>query len=196
MPKTPRELADDYLDRVIAHDPMLATSLGLPDGADRLSDFSPAGLDAEADLARSALAALDAQDAQDALPAADDAERRCARLLRERMSASLALHEAGEHLRNVGTLFSPVQQVRGIFLQMPSATEEDWSVIGARLGRVAEALEGYRAGLGEGMRRRLVAGPGQVEAVVAQLRSWGADGGWFTAFAGRGPQAHRELLAA
>jgi uncharacterized protein (DUF885 family) len=189
MPKTPRELADDYLDAVIAHDPMLATSLGLPDGADRLSDFSPAGLDAEADLARSALAALDT------LTAPDDAERRCARLLRERLSASLALHEAGEHLRNVGTLFSPVQQVRGIFLQMPSVTEEDWSVIGARLGRVAEALEGYRAGLSEGMRRQLVAGPGQVEAVMAQLRSWGVDGGWFTAFAGRGPQADRGLLA-
>ncbi len=190
MPQTPRELADHYLDQVIAHDPLLATSLGLPDGADRLTDLSPAGLDAEAALARSALAALAAT------TPADDAERRCARLLRERLEASLALHAAGEHLRNVSTLASPVQQIRGIFLQMPSDTDDDWAVIAARLGRVGEAMAGYRASLIEGVRQGVLAGPGQVEAVVGQLREWGMGGGWFTTFAGSGPLSQAGALAA
>ncbi len=55
---TPRAVADGYLDALTALDPILATQLGSPLGADRLPDFSPDGIAAEADLARRALVAL------------------------------------------------------------------------------------------------------------------------------------------
>ncbi|MFN0281931.1 MAG: DUF885 domain-containing protein, partial [Kineosporiaceae bacterium] len=49
---TPREISDDYVRRMVALSPTLATSLGLPDGADELPDLSPAGLAAEAAVRR------------------------------------------------------------------------------------------------------------------------------------------------
>ena len=45
---TPRALADRYVEAVCDLDPITATSLGNRPGDDRLPDFSPAGLEAEA----------------------------------------------------------------------------------------------------------------------------------------------------
>src|SRR4051794_946089 len=82
--RTPRAIADGYVDALVALDPVLATSLGLPEGRDRWPDWSPDGAAAVADLRRRTLAELDAAEAaaggRDQL---DVAERRCARLLRE-----------------------------------------------------------------------------------------------------------------
>src|SRR3712207_7721108 len=86
---TPRALADRYVDAVCDLDPIVATSLGTRPGDDRLPDFSPAGLEAEAELDRRTLAELDALAVDD-----DPVERRCARLLRERLTAPLDAHEA------------------------------------------------------------------------------------------------------
>ena len=194
MPTTPRHLADRYLDQLIAIDPLLATSLGLPDGADRFPDFSPAGHEASAALQRATLAELDQVEAEAGVGGLDDLERRCARLLRERLSASLALHDTGESLRSVSSLFSPVQAVRATFLQMPTVTDEHWATIAARLSRVGEAYAGYRASLAEGVAQGVLAGPAQVTAVTGQLEQWGADGGWFTEFVAAGPEAVRPAL--
>src|SRR5690606_15221144 len=122
---------------------------------------------------RSTLAELDAAEAaaggRDALPAE---ERRAARLLRERLTAALALHETGEHLRNVSNVFSPVHQLRSVFLMMPTETEEDWAVIGRRLRNVPGATRGYAASLAEGLRRGLPAAARQARTVVEQLDTW------------------------
>ena len=55
---TPRRVADAYVAAMVALDPMLATALGLPDGADRFPDLSPAGAEAEAGLQRETLRRL------------------------------------------------------------------------------------------------------------------------------------------
>jgi len=197
---TPRAIADSYVDGVVALDPLVATALGLPEGRDRLPDLSPAGSAALADLARDRLADLEAVPAAagpDGLPAE---ERRCARLLRERLTAGLAQYEAGESLRALGILNSPVQAVRQIFLLMPLAGEEDWAVVAARLRRVPEAYASFRQSLEEGMARGLLAGPRVTRAVIDQLGTWageGADGdaaGWFGEFAAGGPQPLRAEL--
>lgn len=188
---TPRVLADRLLDDWVALDPVLATSLGLRQGADRFPDYSPDGQEATADLMRSTLALLPAAEAA---TADDDLERRCARLLRERLTAGLQLHEAGDGLRQLNVLGSPVHSVRSTFLQMPSATDEDWSTIAARMARVPEALDGARASLEKGRQTGLLAGPAQVAGVVEQLRAWGAGDGWFCGFAARGPEALQGVL--
>jgi uncharacterized protein (DUF885 family) len=207
QPLTPRHLSDRYVDDLVALDPVLATSLGLPDGADRFGDLSPDGGRQRSVLRRRTLIDLDALEADVAPgpagdgrpgPAGTGDERRCARLLRERLNAAEAVHEAGEHLRSLGTLFSPLQQVRGVFALMPTTTDDDWATIARRMSAVPLALQGYTASLDEGRRQGLPAGPAQVDAVIVQLGEWLAAGegaGWFSEFAGNGPEPVRAELA-
>jgi uncharacterized protein (DUF885 family) len=183
-PRSVRDVADGYVVSLAGLDPLLGTRLGLDPAEDRLPDLSPAGQQARDELARSTLAELDSVE-RAAGPAAGD-ERRCARLLRERLESGLAMSEAGEHLRAVSNIFGPVQQVGGVFMIMPSATEDDWAVIARRMARVPSALTGYRDSLDEGGRRGLFAAPRQVAAVAGQLAEWAAAGagrGWFADFA-------------
>ena len=201
---TPRQIADAYLDALVAHNPGVAADLGLNLDDDRQPDLSPAGFEAQAELARQALATLDALDPGYGDPAAagfDAAEAACARLLRERLTARLAVHDAGDHLRSLNNIDCPLHQVRGIFDIMPTATDGDWAVIAGRLRNVAGALQGYRATLEEGVRRRLLSGPRQVKTVTGQLDSWiGEDGGdgvsWFADFVAAGPDSRRAELDA
>ncbi|MEU8827104.1 DUF885 domain-containing protein [Streptomyces sp. NPDC048636] len=189
----PRDVADAYVDALIALDPITGTYMGVPESSRGLPDFSPAGAEALADLARTTLDRLAEAEAR---PGGDsDAERRCARLLRERLTAELAVHHAHEGLRAVSNLHSPLHSVRGIFTVMPAESEDDWAAIAARLRAVPAALEGYRASLAEGLRRELPAGPRQVATVLEQLAEWiGTDGGWFAEFAAGGPKGLREEL--
>jgi uncharacterized protein (DUF885 family) len=197
---TPRQVADRYVDAVCDLDPIVATSLGTRPGDDRLPDPSPAGLEAEAELTRRTLAELDAVLAAD--PALDpnamdgDAvERRCARLLRERLGAEQAAHEAGEGFRALSNLFSPVHSIRQVFLLMPTATEDDWGVVARRMARVPGAYRGYLETLREGARRGLLVAPRQVSTVVGQLDEW-LGGPFFARLAGTGPDAVRGELDA
>jgi uncharacterized protein (DUF885 family) len=205
--QTPRRIADRYVDGVVRLNPITATALGLPDGRDRLPDLSPSGAEEMAALQRDTLAELAATiGAAGGLDALDAVERRCARLLRERLEASLALHDAGENLRNLSTLFSPVQSVRQVFQLMPQASDEDWDVIASRLHEVPKALASYTESLAAGASRGLYVGPTQVGAVVDQLGDWlGEDGGngdagagsgqgWFEGFAAGGPAGSRDAL--
>src|SRR3954470_20216689 len=106
----PREVADAYVDELIVLDPVIGTYLGVPESSSRLPDFSPAGQEARAELARATLARLDEAERR---PGADsDQERRCGRLLRERLTAQLAVHETDEGLREVGNMHTPGHAVR------------------------------------------------------------------------------------
>lgn len=192
---TPRQVADRYVDAVCELDPIVATSLGTRSGEDRLPDLGPAGLAADEALIRATLTDLDRTLAADPALLDEPVERRCARLLRERLGAELAAHEAGEGYRSLNNLFSPVHVVRQVFLMMPAATEEDWAVISRRMARVPEAYRGYRATLREGARRGLLAAPRQVATLVSQLDEWLA-GPWFTAMVTAGPDALRAELDA
>jgi uncharacterized protein (DUF885 family) len=181
-----RTAADAFVRQVAELNPLVATTLGLPDGQDELPDLSPAGRDAIDELQRATLRQLDEVE-QAAAPGgfADADERRCARLLRERLQTDLAISAAGEHLRAISNIFGPAQSVRNIFLLMPAATADDWAVIGRRIGKVPDALAGYRQSLAEGSARGLHAAPRQVETVAGQLADWLATGegrGWFTDF--------------
>jgi len=215
-PRPVRDLADAYVVSLAELNPLLATRLGLQPGADGLPDLSPAGQQAQDDLARATLTARDSAErargpsagpaavpeagpsagpaagpsagpaAGPAAGSSDADERRCARLLRERLEAALAMSATGENLRAISNIFGPVQQVRGIFPIMPADTDEDWAVIARRMARVPQALAGYRASLAAGASRGLLAAPRQVRTVAAQLAEWAAAAGgrgWFADFA-------------
>jgi uncharacterized protein (DUF885 family) len=180
-PATAREVADRYVSARAELDPLLSTRLGIRPGEDRLPDLSPAGEEANDALARSTLAALAELDKP-----ADADDRRCGRLLRERLEAELAMSAQGEHFRAVSNLFGPPQRVRNTFLDMPAATDDDWTAIATRMSRVPGALAEYRVSLAEGLSRDLVAGPQVVRAVIDQFGDWAAaagGSGWFAEFA-------------
>ncbi|MGA4984200.1 DUF885 domain-containing protein [Streptomyces cellulosae] len=191
----PRQVADAYVDELIALDPITGTYLGVKESSSRLPDLSPAGQEAVADLLRATLARLDEAERR---PGADsDAERRCARLLRERLTAELAVHEADEHLRAVGNLGTVAHAVREVFTVTPAETEEDWRAIAERLRAVPAALGGYRESLALGLERTLYAGPRPTATFVGQLGEWADTGegrGWFEDFAAAGPDALRAEL--
>jgi uncharacterized protein (DUF885 family) len=183
-PRPVRDVADSFVMDLAELNPVVATSLGLRPDEDRMPDLSPAGQAAVDDLCRSALAALDAlpPDSQ----AANGDERRCARLLRERLGSALAMSEAGEHLREVSNIFSPMHRVRDVFTMMATETPEEWAVVARRMGAVPGALAGYRESLALGAQRGLFAAPRQVSTVVGQLGQWlaaGAGTGWYADFA-------------
>ncbi|MFJ8549407.1 DUF885 domain-containing protein [Streptomyces sp. NPDC093676] len=192
----PREVADAYVDALVALDPVTGTYLGVKESSSKLPDTSPAGQEALAELARATLARLDEAERR---PGADsDIERRCARLLRERLTAELAVHEADEGLRTVSNLHSPVHSVRDVFTITPTATDEDWAAIVERLRAVPTALAGYRESLALGLERKLHAGLRPTATFVEQLTEWsdtdGRGRGWFEEFASEGPESLRLQL--
>lgn len=190
----PRQVADAYVDAFIELDPITGTYLGVAASSRRLPDFSPAGQAALASLARETLAKLDEAEK---LPGADsDAERRCGRLLRERLNAELGVHDADEGLRVVSNLHSPAHSLREVFTVTPTDTDEDWAAVVDRLRAVPAALEGYRASLELGLERKLYGGPRATATFIEQLTEWaGADGsGFFQDFVAPGPAALRAEL--
>ncbi|MFF4150759.1 DUF885 domain-containing protein [Streptomyces sp. NPDC001651] len=191
----PREVADAYVDELIALDPLTGTYLGVKESSSRLPDLSPAGQEALARLQRATLARLD--EAERGPGADSDIERRCARLLRERLTAELAVHDADEGLRAVGNMATPAHSVREIFTVTPSETDEDWAAIAERLRAVPAAYAGYRESLTLGLERKLYAAPRPTATFVEQLTEWaGPEGGrgWFEDFAAAGPEALRAEL--
>ena len=186
----PRQVADAYVDDLIALDPVTGTFLGVKESSSRLPDLSPAGQEAVAALQRATLARLAEAER---LPGADsDIERRCARLLRERLTAELAVHEADEGLRAVGNLGTVAHSVREVFTVTPAESEEDWTALAERLRAVPAALAGYRESLALGLERKLYAAPRPTETFIGQLSEWADTGegrGWFEDFAAAGPDA-------
>ncbi|MGW4540959.1 DUF885 domain-containing protein [Streptomyces chartreusis] len=191
----PREVADAYVDELIALDPVTGTYLGVKESSGKLPDLSPAGQEALAQLGRDTLARLDEAERR---PGADsDIERRCARLLRERLTAELAVHDAEEGLRAVGNMATPAHSVREIFTVTPNETDEDWAAIAERLRAVPTAYAGYREALELGLERKLYAAPRPTATFVEQLTEWSDTGegrGWFEDFASAGPEALRSEL--
>ncbi|SEF16144.1 DUF885 domain-containing protein [Jiangella alba] len=192
---TPRKIADRYVETIADLNPLVGTALGIRPGVDAMPDYSPDGREVVADAARGTLAELDAAEQAAGDGGLPVEERRAARLLRERLTASLALHDAGEGLRELSNLFSPVQSMRSVFLMMPTATDDDWAVVGRRLRNIPAAVAGFQASLDEGARRGLYAAPRQVDTVLEQLDTW-LEADWYSSFVANGPDAQRDELTA
>jgi len=165
------EIADGYVDRFAALDPVTATMAGIAGHDGEMTDYSPDGAAAQAGLARETLRALDEA------PVEGDRDRVAAETVREELGLALELYEAGYHLRALNVLHCPVQAVRMAFDLMGRETEEEWRNVAARLALVPSGLEGYRSLLAEGVRRGEVAAKRQALETAAQAEAWaGATG--------------------
>ena len=171
------ELADGYLERYVALDPVAATFFGVRGHDDALTDVSPSGHAARAALARSTLAALDA-----AVPV-DGTDAVTAAALRDRLGLAVERHELGLDTGELNNIESPAQVFRDVFDISPTSTTEDWTAVAARLDAVAGALAGYRESLDVARGAGWRPAARQVRAVVEQARGFAAPQGFFAGFA-------------
>jgi uncharacterized protein (DUF885 family) len=161
------ELADTYVERFAALDPLGATGEGITGHDHEMTDYSPAGIDERAEHDRATLRALTAADI------ATDADRIAAGALRERLELALEEHDAGERLRDIRILGSPVQGVRMVFDLMPRDTEEQWHTIAERLALVPQGLSSIETALTEGVQQGIVAARRQAVKCAQQADVWG-----------------------
>ena len=149
-----RELADRFTEEMFSLDPNSATFVGAVGHDDRLTDNSPEGHEARAELVRRTLSELAGLSGNGSGGGTGDVlDARCARLLRERLEATLLIHDHGEHLRMVNNISSPVQELRDVFDVTPSTTPEEWEVLATRLEGVPVAYEQFRESLRAGVAR-------------------------------------------
>ncbi|MFI5046288.1 MAG: DUF885 domain-containing protein [Acidimicrobiia bacterium] len=161
------QLADHYVERFAALDPVSATGEGIGGHDHEMTDYSPSGSDERAELDRGTLRALGTT------PIESDADRVAAEVLRERLELTLEEHDAGERLRDLRVLGSPVQSARMVFDLMPRDTVDDWQVIVERLALLPQTLVSIEAGFTEGVAQGIVAARRQAVACAQQADTWG-----------------------
>jgi uncharacterized protein (DUF885 family) len=178
---------------------MLATSLGLPGGEDRLDNLSPAGIDDQHGLVLRTLRALD-----DAEPATT-AEEIAGQVLRERLEVERDVHDSGWLHADLNVIDSPLQGVRQIFDLMPTESDGDVAVLAARMTAVPAALAGYRESLRFAADRGKVSAVRQIDKCAEQCDTYAGVGGtgFFAGLAdsvnpdgNRGAELSRALTAA
>ncbi len=176
-------IAEDFFDASVALSPIAATSLGVPGHDDQLDDFSRDGYAAHARLRARTLAEL-----AQAEPV-DDVDKVTIAAMRERLGLASEIASAGLEEMELNVLASPMQNIRGIFDLMPTATDDDWGTIGARLAVVPRALEQWVETLCAAADSGNVAPIRQVEACIGQCREFTAEGGYFAGLRTRADQA-------
>lgn len=170
-------VADAYTDTLVALDPSLATTLGIPGHDTEFQDFSPAGIEEFAAAARETLAALDG------LAPVDDVDAVTLDAMRERLGLELEFHETGWDLAELNNIESPAQNIRSIFDLMPTDTEEHWANIAARMHSVPGAISGYIESLRAAREAGRVSAVRQVSIVIEQTTKYAAADGFFAKLA-------------
>jgi uncharacterized protein (DUF885 family) len=164
------QIADEYVERFAALDSVEATDYGISGHESEMTDYSPEGIEARDRADRDALAALGRVEPR------HDRDRVAVESMSERLSVRVDQVDAGERLRDLRVIGSPVQGIRQCFDLMSYETEQDWEVVATRLGRVPAALESFRRALDEGVRRKIVAARRQALACAQQSSTWGGEG--------------------
>ena len=170
------QVAEDHITTYAGLDPLAATSMGIAGHDHEMTDHSPAGHDARADAARATLSQLDGQSP------VDEIDQITLAAMRERLGLEVELDEAGELLRDLNNIASPVQNLRDVFDIMPTATPGDWENVAARLNALPFAVDGYIESLRLAASRGQVAAVRQVEQGIEQSDELAAADSFFTSF--------------
>jgi uncharacterized protein (DUF885 family) len=177
-------ISERYLDELIVLNPTVATHIGIEGYDDRYPDYSPAGFEEQAELARRTVAAAEATETPTLREqAAKDA-------LLERLGLEVEALDAGLWQHQVNAIASVAPEIRQVFDLMPTATDEQWANIAARLNKVGETLAGYRSTLVDQVGQGRVSAVRQIDALAERIASWtGAEGDdFFAGLAARAPE--------
>ena len=169
-------VAERYLHDLADLDPIAATFMGLDGPADRLTDFSPSGHQARADLARGNLATLRR------LAPADRVDQVTIAAMNERLGLAVEYDDAALEAAELNNIASPLQRIREVFDLSPTGTPDDWCAIRDRLAAVPDTLAGYRQSLAWAADRNRVSAARQVRAGADQCDEFAAPEGFFTSF--------------
>jgi uncharacterized protein (DUF885 family) len=160
------EIANAYVDEWARLDPIGATSAGVAGHDNRLTDLSPEGYAALAELNRRTLAQL-----QIVTPA-DERERVAKDAMEERLGVSLERYDAGAETSNLSVLSGGLHSVRSVFDLMPLDGEEAASTIATRMAAVPTAFAQSRRTLLEAAAHGHVAARKQILEVAKQCDIW------------------------
>ncbi|WP_034262871.1 DUF885 domain-containing protein [Actinospica robiniae] len=172
---TLNEIADDYVERVAALEPILATYTGIVGHDDRLPDLSVDGFNERAELDRATLAAVESV-------AAETPSDKVAKLaMIERLGLAVEAHDAGDDTRQLNVIASYAQAVRQGFDLMPTEGETAQANIAKRMAAVPEAFRQWSQTLLAAARDGRVPTARQVREVAIQCENYAKPGGGFYA---------------
>ncbi|WP_333810915.1 DUF885 domain-containing protein [Timonella senegalensis] len=157
-------IAEDYMTKLAALDPFGATAIGIPGYDHLVTDLSPAGLSARAELDRATLSALDSVDPTDEIDAVSIAA------MRERLGLAVETFESGWAHADLNNIASPLQGMRDLFDLQPVATVQDWENIASRLSLLPTSIAGYIESLRFGAASGKVPAKLQVTLGAAEAR--------------------------
>jgi uncharacterized protein (DUF885 family) len=178
------EISERYIEEFSVVDPTYASRMGIG-GSSSLTDFSPTGTEAMAELLRSTEKNLKA-----ATPTSE-AERLGSVFLRASTAAQLAMIESGERECRVSILFGPTAYLRMSFDVMNRSSDEGWERIAERLDEVPQAIQQYRVSLQLGLDRGTTASKRMALSVADQCSIW-ASNRWFSSFVKDAPTGLRD----
>jgi uncharacterized protein (DUF885 family) len=164
-------IADRYVEEWAPLDPVGATFVGVAGFDDKLTDLSPEGYDALADLDRRAVTQLTA-----ATPTSEN-ERVAKEAMLERLGLALERYDAGDVTSDVNVIASALHGVRSSFDLMPTEGEAAAANVAARLAGVPAALRQWKRSLLAAAAQGHVAPARQITEVAKQCEIWADDQG-------------------
>jgi uncharacterized protein (DUF885 family) len=156
-------------------DPIGATFAGISGHDHRLTDLSPEGYGALAELDERTLAQLEL------VRPADERERVAKEAMTERLELALEMYDAGAVTSEISVLTGGLHGVRSSFDLMPTAGEEAATTIATRMEAVPKALTQSRRTLLEAAAHGHVSARHQMLEVAKQCDTWidpGGDNFW------------------
>jgi uncharacterized protein (DUF885 family) len=165
------ELASAFVDETVERLPNLATYLGIPGYDDRWDDLSVEGSEAVAAMESDQLARLRSLGELDG-----EWDRLARRVIAEELEGELMMFEAGEHLLDLRSVASPVQDLRETFDHMDKGTADGWQNVVTRLQALPGAVTRYVSRLEEGRAASKTVAQRQVRAAIKQSRHHAGDG--------------------
>ena len=172
-------LAEQFVERAAALDPVEATGLGI-DGHEReLTDYSPDGFAARRELVTSTLARLEA------IEPGDEREWIAHAAMRERLAAQVERYASGVVEARVSVIDSPMHEMQMAFDLMATDGDEAVEAIADRLAAVPDTLAGWRTTLLRCADDGRVSARRQVLGAAEQAARWsgGSAGGSADIFA-------------
>ena len=160
------DLANSYVDEWAPLDPIAATYVGISGHDHKLTDLSPEGHAALADLDRRTLAQLAT------IQPADEAERVSKEAMVERLELAVARYDAGDVTSELNVISGGLHSVRSVFDLMPIEGEQAVSDIAARLAAVPTAFTQLRTTLMEAADAGHISARLQILEVAKQCAIW------------------------
>jgi uncharacterized protein (DUF885 family) len=163
------DIADRYVDQWAPLEPVGATAAGIVGHDDRLTDLTPEGYAALADLDRRTLVQLDM------VEPADESEHVAKEAMREQLNGALELYDAGVVTSEINAISGAMYSLRSVFDLMPTAGEQAARTIATRMAQVPAALAQSRRTLMEAADHGHVSARRQILKAAEHCEVWVGD---------------------